>query len=171
QQCKTIAFATLYGMEAGTLSKNLSVSQQEAVELQGKFFGAYVRGRQWIGEVQQQVMHDMEYRTVFGRLLRFAQSSSLQRQAVNYPIQNLASDITMYGLVRIHKRLRKGDFGNTRLLLTVHDSILVETKEEPLQVMSAIKEEMERNILDDYIPFRADIKCYGTKWGDLKEIK
>jgi len=168
---KRLAFATLYQMQAESLALELNTTVVHAVELQDKFFGAYSRGREWINEVQQQVLRDGYFVTPFCRTLRFpiaGDKSSLMRDAANWPVQSLASDITLTGLLRIHDRIKVGELGDTRMLLTVHDSILVETKEDTGEIALACRNEMERDVLDGYVPFKADAK-YGKSWGEMTD--
>ncbi|MGD9643991.1 MAG: DNA polymerase [Elusimicrobiales bacterium] len=170
---KRVAFGTLYGMDATTLASDLGISVQEAVELQNRFFTAYPRGKEWIKEQQRRVRETGVFVTPFGRKLRFVNNpndpSEIDRTAVNYPIQSLCSDITLSALVRLHRRIRNGELGDTRLLVTVHDSILLETAEDAVEVARQVKEEMERDVLDGWMPFEAEAKV-GKRWGELEEI-
>ena len=173
---KRLAFGTLYMMTAETLATELGTTVSNAIDLQNKFFSAYSKGREWIKIVQQQVLQDGFYRTHFGRKLLFTggeqNRSEMLRQAVNYPIQNLASEITIAALIRIHKEIKRGTLGKTRLLLTVHDSNMLETAEtkgDIIAVAQAIKAETERDILDGWLPFTADVQM-GRSWGALGDI-
>lgn len=171
---KRLAFGTLFMMTPETLASELGTTVVRALELQNKFFIAYKRGREWIKEIQQQVLRDGYYLSHFGRKLRFVvtpqSTSDVLRQAVNYPIQNLASDITLLALIRIHQRIKLGDFGHTRLLLTVHDSIMLETTEPDLtSLVREIKTEMSRDVLDGWLSFEADAQV-GLAWGSLKDV-
>lgn len=171
---KRLAFGTLYQMSPQTLAGELKVSVPEAMELQRKFFVAYPQGYAWIQRIQQQCLQDRLYKTFFGRTLRFivtpATQSEALRQFVNYPVQNLASDITVSALIRVHNRIAHGDFGNTKLLLTVHDSLLLETFEDAKQIAQEVTAEMARDVLDGWLPFEADAKI-GPAWGSLKEVE
>lgn len=82
---------------------------------------------------------------------------------------SLCSDIALSGLIKIHRMIRAGKLGITRLLLTVHDSVLVETKEDPVEIARAVKEAMGSCAPDDWIAFEADAK-YGQRWGSMEEI-
>jgi DNA polymerase-1 len=169
QNAKTLTFGTLYGMTASTLAKKLGVTITEASNLQRQFFEGYAEGKAWIDRIIRQVQKDLIFKTYFGRTLRFFPGHQLPKQAVNFPIQNLASDITLSALIRFSKRIKNGDFGNTRLLLTVHDSILVETTENTNDVAREMVTEMSKDILDGYITFDADAKV-GSAWGSMKEV-
>lgn len=171
---KRLTFGTLYGMDAKTLASDLGISVPEAVELQNRFFAAYPRGREWIVEQQQQVREKGVFVTPFGRKLRFTHNpndpSEIDRTAINYPIQSLCSDIALSALIRLRRKIKNGELGDTRLLLTVHDSILLETQENPVEeVAREVKKEVEQDVLDGWMPFEADVKV-GKRWGELKEI-
>lgn len=169
---KRLTFGTLYGMDAATLASDLGVSVQEAVELQNRFFAAYPRGREWIVEQQKRVRKEGVFVTPFGRKLRFTHNpndpSEIDRTAVNYPIQSLCSDIALSGLIRLHEKIKRGELGDTRLLVTVHDSVLLETREPVEEMARTVKEIMEVDVLDGWIPFEAEVKI-GEKWGSLEE--
>lgn len=171
---KRLSFGVLYQMTPQKLAAELKVSVPEAVELQRKFFAAYSQGYAWINKIQQQCLKDKMYKTFFGRTLRFVVTQATQAEAmrkfVNYPVQNLASDITLSALIRVHNRITRGDFGRTKLLLTVHDSLLLETFEKnPVQIAREIVMEVERDVLDDWLPFEAD-GAIGPAWGALEQV-
>lgn len=171
-KAKRVTFGVLYGMTAETLASDLNISLNEAAQLQKNLFAKYSQGHAWIKEIQTRLREELEYRTIFGRKLRFIVTpdnvSEAMRQMVNYPIQNLASDITLSALVRIHKKIKAGLLGDTRLLLTVHDSILAETREDTDEVARIIQSEMEAPVANGRIPFAADIKI-GTAWGKMQK--
>ncbi|MBT9132268.1 MAG: DNA polymerase I [Firmicutes bacterium] len=167
---KRLSFATLYQQEARSLAKELGLSVGKAIELQEKFFITYLRGGEWIKEQQQRVRRDGFFVTPFGRKLQFANNPNdkfeIDRTAVNYPIQSVGSDITLSALIRLHKRIRSGDFGTSRLLLTVHDSVLLETTENAQDTAYEMQIEMEKPALDEWIKFSVDTK-FGQSWGTL----
>lgn len=172
-QAKRLSFGTLYQMSPQTLASELNTTVPHAIELQEKYFAAYQRGLAWIKEIQQQVIRDGYFVTPFGRRLRFIVTpetmSDVARQAVNYPIQSTCSDITLSALIRLWRKTKSGELGNTRLLLTVHDSILLETAEEPHEIALLVKAEMERTVLDGWIPFAAEV-AVGTRWGSMENV-
>lgn len=171
---KRIAFALLYGMSPATLAKELKIPKVEAVRLVDLYFSVYPRVREWMQEVRKIALAGQLSYTPFGRTRHFGlvtpeNRAEIEREAVNTLPQSLASDITLSALIRIDRRIRKGDFGKTRLLLTVHDSIILETAEEAEAVALAVKEEMERPVLDAWLTFPSDVKI-GDRWGSLKKI-
>jgi len=172
QAAKRLTFGIIYGMSPESLAAEIGVTHTEAVELQDLFFGAFPRVKEWIRYQQQSVCTLGYVDTPFNRKRRFEfitpeNKAEILRQAVNAPIQSTASDITLSALIRIGQRLGNSD--GTRLLLTVHDSILLETREDPVEVAHWVKSEMVSDVLDNTVPFDADVKI-GQNWGELKEV-
>jgi DNA polymerase-1 len=97
-----------------------------------------------------------------------------ERQAMNSPIQSLASDMTMLAIIELDKILRERSLGH--ILFFVHDSIAFEIKKERLEEGAAvIKQTMEHALdfiqkPDFYVPFPVDIE-YGRGWGELQKLK
>jgi DNA polymerase I-like protein with 3'-5' exonuclease and polymerase domains len=133
----------------------------------------------WIDEQHINAQDDQEVSNPFGRVRRFPYITKsnlhrVKRQSVNAPVQSSASDLTAAALVRIHGRL---DPTQARILLTVHDSILVMSRTCYVEEACAIiREEMETNLPDLptwfapqgwCIPMRADIEV-GQTWADCK---
>ena len=172
QAAKRLSFATIYGQSVEALAKELGVSVTEAKELQEQFFGTFPRAREWIKAQQDLALATGVVTTPFRRKRRFEyitrdNKAEVLRQAVNAPIQSLASDITLTALIRMGHKL--GNSQSTRLLLTVHDSILLETTEDPVEIARWVKWEMVSQVLDGTVPFDADVKI-GARWGELKEV-
>lgn len=172
QAAKRLSFATIYGQSVEALAKELGVSVTEAKELQEQFFGTFPRVREWIKAQQDLALATGVVTTPFRRKRRFEyitrdNKAEVLRQAVNAPIQSLASDITLTALIRMGHKL--GNSQSTRLLLTVHDSILLETTEDPVEIARWVKWEMVSQVLDGTVPFDADVKI-GARWGELKEV-
>lgn len=172
QAAKRLSFATIYGQSVEALAKELGVSVTEAKELQEQFFGTFPRAREWIKAQQDLALATGVVTTPFRRKRRFEyitrdNKAEVLRQAVNAPIQSLASDITLTALIRMGHKL--GNSQSTRLLLTVHDSILLETPEDPVEIARWVKWEMVSQVLDGTVPFDADVKI-GARWGELKEV-
>jgi len=174
QAAKRLTFSTLYQQTAQGLAAELGCSVQEAVDLQSRFFAAYKKGQQWIQEVQQNALESGVYTTAFGRKLRYTVTpenrAEVLRWAVNYPVQSVSSDITLAALVRLSKKIKAGMLGDTRLLLTVHDSIVVETAEDPVEIARLIKNEMELDVLNSPVKFVAEVKA-GQRWGALTVLE
>ncbi len=172
QAAKHLSFGVIYQMSAASLALELDTSVERAKELITQFFTTFRHARDWIEDTKRTVLSTGKLITPFRRMRRFGfiskqNRAEILRQAVNFPIQSGASDVTLQALIRVGKQLWNDP--DTRLLLTVHDSILVETRTDVREAATLIKDEMERPVLDGSVPFVADIKA-GPKWGSCKEI-
>lgn len=173
---KRLNFGIIYGISAKTLAKELGTSVREAEKVIQRLFAVYPGVKGWIDETRKKVLLGEQIYTPFGRTRHFDlitpdSKEEILRQAVNFPVQSLSADITLSALIRLDKRIRRGDFGRTQLLLTVHDSILLETWEEDVPgLANALREEVERPVLDDWLPFLADAE-YGPKWGTMTKVE
>lgn len=172
QAAKRITFGLIYGKTVESLAKDLGVSIPEAKELYKRFFDAFPRVQEWIHAQQRLVLKTGVVTTPFKRKRRFdfitaENRNEVMRQAVNTPIQSVASDITLSAIIRIGNKL--GNSTNTRLLITVHDSILLETKDDPVEVARWLKQQMVGDVLDNTVPFEAEV-AIGKRWGSLEEV-
>lgn len=175
-RAKRITFGNVYCMSPQGLVDDLKdygtvVSLSEAEELQEKFFASFPRVREWTRDIQAQGLREGKITTPFGRTRNFdfiisKNRNAIKREIVNTPIQSSAADLTLKALIRLGRRFEGSE--DTRLLSTVHDSIMLETREDPLEIAKIVKEEMSQP-LDD-VPMKADIEI-GERWGSLKEVK
>jgi len=99
--------------------------------------------------------------------LPYNQRTAVERAAINAPIQGTAADIMKIAMIELHDRLRKGRY-RTRLLLQVHDELVLETPpEEQAAVVSLVRETMENAYRLD-VPLKVDVEV-GPNWRDLTE--
>lgn len=169
---KCLSFGSVYGMSALRLARILKCNVIEAEELQEQFFRAYPQATAWLKETPQQIKNNNGiYTTIFGKELRFDIEGSfeeMKKKMTNYPVQNLANEVTMQAAVKFNELIKAGKLGDTRILLMVHDSIVPETRED----VKAVGEELRKCMEYEYIPgfpLRADVEC-GPSWGTLTPI-
>lgn len=168
---KYIDFGIIYGRQAPSLAHGeLKCSVQKAQEYIDSFLSKFHGLAEWMKKVQSQALEEGFVSTPFGRRRRFplildSLRGDILRQAVNAPIQSMASDLCLTALSRLHRVLPSR---NARLLLTVHDSILFEVREDYLEETSGIiRYEMSENCpIESPIPFKVDLKS-GDRWGSL----
>jgi len=172
QAAKHLAFGVIYGMSPKGLAFELGCLEIEAESLIRKFFQAFPAAHEWIRETQRETLRTNKVKTPFGRTRRFelideGNKSEVMRQCVNAPIQSTASDITLMALTYLPTEL---NCATTYPVLTVHDSILLETCDDPVAVAKRLTEHMARPypFFGD-VPMKADAKI-GTRWGSLKEV-
>lgn len=177
---KTFNFGLIYGLTKWGISKRLKCSEAQAEEYLSKFFAKYHKIREWQQSVIKFVhqYHYVESRT--GRKRRFPlwkgrtffkkDVEEMEKEAINFPIQSLASDILLYSLVRIAKLLENG---KSTLNLEVHDSIICNIHKTERDLIPEIKDIM-LTYFRTFILFKTqlavDVKV-GEDWGSMEEIQ
>ncbi len=168
---KYIDFGIIYGRQAESLAKGeLQCSVDEAQKYLDSFLNQFQGLARWMKKIHGQVLTKGYVETPLGRKRRFPFLSDVNRaesfrQAVNAPIQSLASDICLHSLILLQKNLRPSE---ARILLTVHDSLLFEVRNDCVdRILPLIRLTMENHLpIESNIPFKVDIKI-GQRWGAL----
>jgi len=173
QAAKSLVFGILYGRGAKSIALQLGIEVNEAEAFMKKFFDRFTNCDAWIKNTHELVHKTGEVMNIFGRVRHipgiFSNDSNIvarsERQSVNSIIQSTASDITMYSLIEMHEFLKKEDF-DANIVLTVYDSIIVETPHEHVDFISnKLVEVMERKRHPDFsIRMKADVDLYSA-WG------
>lgn len=152
RNAKAVNFGIVYGISSFGLSQDLSISKKEASEYIEKYFETYPGIKAFLDTCVKEAKESGCSVTMFGRRRpipelssgNFMQRSFGERVAMNAPIQGTAADIIKIAMVRVDQRLRKEGF-RSRLILQVHDELLVETaKEEIEQVREILGTEMKQ---------------------------
>ena len=150
RNAKAVNFGIVYGISAFGLSQDLSISRKEADEIIHKYFESYPAIKTFLDELVAKAKDTGYAQTMFGRRRpvpelkssNFMQRSFGERVAMNSPIQGTAADIIKIAMIRVAERLQEEQL-ESRIVLQVHDELLVETKiEEKEQVKRILEEEM-----------------------------
>ncbi len=150
RNAKAVNFGIVYGISSFGLSQDLSISRKEAAEYIERYFETYPKIKGYLDGLVAQAKETGYVTTMFGRRRpipelsssNFMQRSFGERIAMNSPIQGTAADIIKIAMIRVHDRLLEEKL-RSRLILTVHDELLVETaKEEEAAVKKILEEEM-----------------------------
>jgi len=148
---KAVNFGLLYGQGAYALSSNLGITYAEAKEFIARYFERMPKVAQWIEATKEKAVEEALVRTVWGRIRRIPELESKNaglkaaglREAVNTVVQGSAADLMRRAMVRLHRAL-KAEGLKAKLLLQVHDELLVEAPPEEVERASALlKEAME----------------------------
>jgi DNA polymerase-1 len=148
---KAVNFGLLYGQGAFALAANIGVTQKEAKAFIERYFERMPKVAEWIEGTKAKAIAEGLVRTHWGRVRSIPelQSSNKQfqaqglREAVNTVVQGTAADLMRRAMVRLHRSL-KGSGLRARLLLQVHDELLVEAPmEEVAKVSALLREAME----------------------------
>lgn len=169
---KAVNFGIVYGISAFSLAQDIGVFQNEAKAYMDSYFAKYHGVREYMTRVVEQAKADGYVTTLFGRRrdLPELKSSNFnlrsfgERVALNMPIQGTAADIIKAAMVRVDARMR-AEHLQARLLLQVHDELIVECpKEEAETVRGILIEEME-HVVDYRVPLLVDAKI-GASWAE-----
>ncbi len=151
RNAKAVNFGIVYGISAFGLSEDLSISRKEAMEYINKYFETYPGVKEFLDGQVQQGKQQGYVTTMYGRKrpvpelksANFMQRSFGERVAMNSPIQGTAADIMKIAMIAVDQELRRNHL-RSRIVLQVHDELLVEThKEEVKQVMQIVTERMK----------------------------
>ena len=151
RSAKAVNFGIVYGISAFSLSQDIGVTVAQAKEYMEKYFQHYSGVRAYMDHVVEQARQDGYVTTLFGRRRwvpelkssNFNTRSFGERVALNAPIQGTAADIIKLAMIRVRDRLRAEGLEG-RLVLQVHDELIVECPErETERVCALVKEEME----------------------------
>ena len=169
---KAVNFGIVYGISAYSLSEDIHVTVAQAKEYMEKYFEHYSGVRAYMGRVVEQGREDGFVSTMYGRRRwlpelkssNFNTRSFGERVALNMPIQGTAADIIKLAMIKVDARLRSEGL-DARLVLQVHDELIVECPEgEAEQVKALLQEEME-GVAALSVPLIADAKA-GRTWAE-----
>ena len=150
RNAKAVNFGIVYGISSFGLSEDLSISRKEAAAYIEQYFETYPQVKQFIDSLVEDAKKNGYAVTMYGRRRpvpelfssNFMQRSFGERVAMNSPIQGTAADIIKIAMIRVFERLKKEDL-KSKLILQVHDELLIETaQEEEEQVRHILEEEM-----------------------------
>ena len=174
-KAKAVNFGIVYGIGAFSLSKDINVSVKEADKYIKEYLSHYSGIDRYLKSVVEQAKNDGYVTTMFGRRRYLPELTSSnhnlrafgERVAKNMPIQGTAADIIKIAMIKVYERLKKEGL-KARLILQVHDELIVEAPEdEALQAAQILSEEMQ-NAVKLKVPLPAD-SGIGKTWYNAKQ--
>ena len=173
-RAKAVNFGIVYGIGAFSLAKDIGVSRVEADRYIKGYLATYPGVATYMDKVIEKAKADGFVTTAFGRRRYLPELSSSngmlrafgERVARNAPIQGTAADIIKIAMIKVYERLQK-ELPTAKLILQVHDELIVECKKEDCALASKIlKEEME-SAAELRVKLSADVN-YGENWLEAK---
>ena len=174
RNAKAVNFGIVYGISAFGLSEDLSISRKEALEYINKYFETYPGVKKFLdGEVAKG--KEMGYvETMYGRRrpipelksANFMQRSFGERVAMNSPIQGTAADIMKLAMIAVDRELRERNL-KSRIVLQVHDELLVETWKEEQEEVTALLEDKMKHAAELKVSLEVEAHS-GDNWFDAK---
>jgi len=148
RNAKAVNFGIVYGISSFGLSQDLSISKKEAAEYIEQYFATYPRVKEYLDRLVADAKEKGYITTMYGRRRpipelassNFMQRSFGERVAMNSPIQGTAADIIKIAMIRVWKKLRQTGL-SSRLILQVHDELVIETRQEEVEQVRRILEE------------------------------
>ena len=174
---KAINFGIIYGISSFGLAKGINLTRAQAQEYIDSYFLRYPMVKAYLDGLVEQGKQQGYVTTLAGRRrylpnLRsrnFALRNFAARTAMNTPIQGSAADIIKLAMLRVRSALQEAGL-KTRLLLQVHDELVLETPKEELETAAAlVKREME-NVYPLDVPLLVEVS-YGLNWRDVTHIE
>ena len=150
-RAKVVNFGVMYGMGARSLSQQMGIALAEAQDFIAGYFKVYARVREYIDGTIEEARARGYVQTLLGRRLYLPELASgpgaaraaAERVAINAPIQGSAADLMKLAMIRVHGVLKQRR-SSARLLLQVHDELLLETRSEEVDAVSElVRAEME----------------------------
>ncbi len=175
REAKAINFGIIYGISPFGLARGLKIAQEEARAFMDTYFARYPQIAAWMEATRQGVRKTGQVETLFGRVIHLPsirssnhqQRAFAERAAINAPIQGTAADIIRRAMIRLPSALQEAGLG-AKLLLQVHDELVLEVPEDELDKTSALVVEIMEQapfpacVLS--VPLIADAKAALT-WG------
>ena len=173
-KAKMVSYGLAYGMEAYGLSQRLAIGVDEAAGILNAYFAAFPNVKQYMDDAIHTARQTGYTETLFGRRRQipellsdnFRVRQAGERQAMNAAIQGLAADIFKIALVRIDALLEKGNF-ESRIVLQVHDEVIVEVVESERDVVGPLVLDTMRAAADLSVPFEVHA-AWGDTWAAAK---
>ncbi|WP_304683179.1 DNA polymerase I [uncultured Clostridium sp.] len=173
-RAKAVNFGIVYGISDFSLSQDLKITKKEASEYMEIYFDRYPKIKGYLESVKEEAKEKGYVLTVLNRrrfIPEIKSSNKIvkslgERLAMNAPIQGSAADIIKLAMVKVYNRLKKENL-NSEIILQVHDELILNVKEEELEIVkSLVKEEME-NVLKMSVALEVDTNI-GKTWYEAK---
>jgi len=171
---KAVNFGIVYGISDFGLAKNIGVSRQEAAAFIDRYLGRYPKIKKYMDGCVVQGNTEGFVSTLMGRRRYLPELSDRsynirqfgERAAMNSPIQGTAADIIKLAMVRVQEALEKAGM-RARLILQVHDELIVEAPEEEAERVRELLREIMENVMELSVPLTAEVNT-GRSWFDCK---
>ena len=174
RNAKAVNFGIVYGISSFGLSQDLSITRKEAAEYIEKYFETYPSIKVFLDRMVDEGKEKGYVSTMFGRRRpipelksgNFMQRSFGERVAMNSPIQGTAADIIKIAMNRVYARIIREGL-KSRLVLQVHDELLIETKKDEVDAVSRILEEEMKGAAQLAVELEIDMH-QGESWYEAK---
>lgn len=171
---KAVNFGIVYGISAFGLSQDLNISRKQAQEYIDNYLSTYHQVKNFLNETVEQAKQDGFVKTIFNRLRpipelssnNFMQRNFGERVAMNSPIQGTAADIIKIAMIKVNIKLKELKL-KSRLVLQIHDELLIETHKDEIDTVKTILTDEMINAAQLLVPLEIEIN-QGDNWFEAK---
>jgi len=174
RDAKATNFGLIYGMSAYGLTQSTDLTLAEAETFVETYFKRFPGIADYLEKIKEQAKEKGYVETLLGRRRYFPRLSTTtdynlrrreEREAINAPIQGTAADIMKLAMIEVADKLKESGF-SSRMLLQVHDELVLEAPEEEIDPIIDLVQTAMENVYSLEIPLTTDAK-YGENWGTL----
>ncbi|WP_286821528.1 DNA polymerase I [Mitsuokella sp. UBA4253] len=174
RHAKAVNFGIVYGISDFGLARNLHISRKEAGDYISRYFERYPGVRAFMDKVVAEAHETGYVTTMFGRRRElpaiksrnYNQRMLAERMAMNTPIQGTAADVIKLAMIAAYRKLREAGV-KSRILLQVHDELVLEVKESELETVQVILHEAMEHVVSLSVPLSIDVH-WGRNWAEAK---
>jgi DNA polymerase-1 len=173
---KTVNFGLVYGQSAFGLARGTGMELEAAREFIKTYFEKYPGIKRYIDETKKMALEQGYVETLLGRRRDFSnlaqlkgpQRGAAEREAINMPIQGTAADIMKQAMITLHAQLRQQKL-QSRLLLQVHDEVVLEAPDNEVKKVAALTQETMANSFKLRVPLKVEVEM-GQNWLEMEKV-
>lgn len=174
RKAKAVNFGIVYGISSFGLGQDLDISKKEAEGYIDKYFSTYGKVKEFLDTTVENAKKLGYTTTMYGRRRpipelsssNFMQRSFGERAAMNSPVQGTAADIIKLAMIKVNKELKNRNL-KSRLVLQIHDELIIETRKEELEEVKNLLEQEMMHAAELAVPLVVDANV-GDSWYDAK---
>ena len=174
RNAKAVNFGIVYGISSFGLSQDLSITPKEAAAYIKQYFATYPKVKEYLDNLVASAKEKGCVTTMFGRKRpipelsssNFMQRAFGERIAMNSPIQGTAADIMKIAMIAVYKALKEKNM-KSKLILQIHDELVVETAKEEAEAVKCIVTECMKNAAQLAVSLEVDLHT-GNNWYEAK---
>ena len=173
-RAKAVNFGIVYGISDFGLARSIGCSRKEAAAYIEQYFAKCPGIKRFLDETVEAAHKNGRVETAFGRQRdlpeihsnNFNRRSNAERMAMNTPIQGTAADVIKLAMIAAHKAIKEKGL-KSRLLLQVHDELVLEVPAAEKEVVEAVIREAMENVVQLKVPLPVDVS-FGENWAEAK---